>query len=320
MDAGSDRRTPRRWLLRHHLEFALLRLVEFGLRALPVESGAALMGGVWRFAGPLTRRQKRVSLNLANALPGLGEAERRRISAEQWDNLGRTFAEALMIDKLVTDPARVELSISAELEARLRQPGGQVFVSMHSGNWELAALPARRFRPVAGIYQRMSNPLSDRHIRALRERVFDGGVFPKGADTLRRVTKWVRDGNAIAMLADQRESRGIPVTLFGLPALANPFPAILARRLGAVLVAARCIRLPGSRFRVEAVEVPLADGEDAQATTQALQNQFETWIRERPGEWMWTQDRWRPEPPGRRALRMLPPRLQARDEMSKFGR
>lgn len=312
MDAASDHRTPGRVLLRHRLEFAVLRLVEFGLRALPIEAGAALTGVVWRLAGPLTRWQKRVSLNLANALPGLGEAERRRISSEQWDNLGRTVAEALMIDRLIADPGRVELAISAELEARLRESGGQVFVSLHSGNWELAALPARRFRPVAGIYQRMSNPLSDRHIRALREHVFDGGVFPKGTDTLRRVTKWVRDGNAIGMLADQRESRGIPVTLFGMPALANPFPAILARRLGVVLVAGRCIRLPGSRFRVEAVEIPLRDGDDAQATSQALQDQFEAWIRDRPGEWMWTQDRWRPEPLGRRALRTLPHELASR--------
>jgi KDO2-lipid IV(A) lauroyltransferase len=99
------------------------------------------------------------------------------------------------------------------------------------------------------------------------------------------------------MLVDHREARGVEAIMFGLPALANPFPAMVARRLGVPLVAGRAVRLPGSRFRIEATEIPVPVTNhvraDVLAATQAIQDQFEAWIRERPGEWMWIQDRWR---------------------------
>jgi KDO2-lipid IV(A) lauroyltransferase len=278
-------------------EYAALRLLALLLRALPLEAGSALMGRVWRLFGPLTARHQRALGNLALAFPDLQETERRRIAAQQWENLGRTFAESLVIDRIVADPRRVELSISEALEAKLRAEGGHVIVSMHSANWEIAAFPGRRYRSMAGLYQKLANPLSDAFVARLRAHVFDGGLFVKGRQTPARIMQWVRDGNAVAMLADHRETRGIPVTVFGQPTLANPFPAMVARRLGALLVAGRAVRLPGCRFRVEAVEVPLgATGDiqdDVKAATQAIQDRFEAWIRDRPGEWMWVQDRWR---------------------------
>ena len=67
------------------------------------------------------------------------------------------------------------------------------------------------------------------------------------------------------------------------------------------------LRLPGSRFVVEAVEVPVQVTDDpqadAEAATQAIQDHFEAWIRDRPGEWMWGQDRWRGGPSARRGIK-----------------
>lgn len=282
--------------VRDRVEYALLRLVVLLIRALPVEMGPALMGKGWRLVGPLTPRQQRVLQNLALAFPASEDAERRRIAADQWENLGRTFAESMQIDRIIADPERVEFSISPALDQRVRPPGGLVIVSMHSANWEVSAFPIRRYRSVAGLYQRLENSLSDAFVAGLRTHVFDGGLFRKGAETPARIMQWVREGNAVAMLVDHRETRGVGVTMFGQPTLANPFPAIIARRLGVPLVAGRAVRLPGTRFRMEAIEihVPVTDNSqaDVKAATQAVQDCFEAWIRERPGEWMWVQDRW----------------------------
>ena len=126
--------------------------------------------------------------------------------------------------------------------------------------------------------------------------VFDGGLFTKGLKTPGLIMQWLRAGNGIGVLVDSREARGIPVTAFGRPTLANPFPAMAARRLGIPLVAGRPVRLPGSRFRVELVEIPVPVTDDVKAdvrsATQALSDQFDAWIRDRPGEWMWVQNRW----------------------------
>jgi KDO2-lipid IV(A) lauroyltransferase len=280
-----------------HLVHAAVRAVALGLRALPVEFGAAAMGALWRVFGPLTPKHRRADENLRLAMPELDRRRRRQILREQWDNLGRTAAEALQVDRLLAEPARISLSISPALNEKLRRPGGQVHVSMHSGNWEICAFPVRRYRSCAGLYQRLTNRLVDRFIAGQRSHIFPGGLYPKGPGTARRIMEWVRGGEAIGLLVDHREARGVEITMFGLPALANPFPAMVARRLGVPLVAGRAVRLPGSRFRIDAAEIPVPVTNDVRAdilaATQAIQDQFETWIRERPGEWMWIQDRWR---------------------------
>jgi KDO2-lipid IV(A) lauroyltransferase len=290
-------RRPGQVLLRDRIEYVLLRAFALLMRALPVEAVSALTGAGWRLFGPLTARHRRALRNLALAFPELDAMARAKIAADQWENLGRTFAESFMIDRILAEPERIALAISLELDRRLRIPGGQVMVSMHSANWEVAALPIRRYRTVAGLYQQITNPLVDAYVLKLRGQVFDGGLLPKGAVTVGRIMKWVRSGNAVAMLADNREARGIRVTMFGAATKANPFPAMVARRLGVPLIAGRVIRLPGCRFRVEAVEVPVAVTRDPQADVaaaiQAVQDVFEGWIRERPGEWMWVQERWR---------------------------
>ena len=115
--------------------------------------------------------------------------------------------------------------------------------------------------------------------------------------------KTVRSGGSIGMLADQREKKGVEVEFFGQNTRANPFPAMIARRLNVPLIVGRTIRLSGARFRVEAEEITVPRSEDVSAdvqiVTQAIQDRFEAWIREYPGQWMWVHDRWRPGRPRR---------------------
>jgi Kdo2-lipid IVA lauroyltransferase/acyltransferase len=292
--------------VRDRLEYAGLRVFVFVLRALPLAAAASLMGWLWAHFGRFSIRHRRALANLRIAFPEMDEAARRRIARQQWDNLGRTFAEGVQLDRIIDDPSRIELALGPALDKRMREPGGKVLASLHSANWEVAALPIRGYLRVAGLYQRITNPLVNAHVVALRAGVYGGGLLSKSPDTARRIIDWVRAGNAMAMLADHREARGIEVTSFARATLANPFPALVARRLGVPLVAARAVRLPGSRFRVEAVEIPITvtgdPRSDVHRATQAMQDQFDAWIRDRPGEWMWVQDRWgaKRRPRGRR--------------------
>ncbi|WP_143061977.1 lysophospholipid acyltransferase family protein [Faunimonas pinastri] len=282
----------------HRVEYLGLRMAAFLLRCLPLGWASGLMGKIWRVAAPLTYRHERVMRNLEIGFPGLTKAARRKIAAEQWENLGRTFGESFLIDRLIADDSRFDNNIPDEIGNRFRGGGtGAVITGMHSANWEVAGRPISEFFPVIGLYQRLSNPLSDTYVVGLRTQVFGGGMLSKSRETPKRIMEWVRDGNAVAMLADLREARGVAVQFFGQETTANPFPAMVARRLGVPLIVGRAIRLPGVRFRIEAVEIPVPQTEDAaidvQVATQAIQKQFERWIRERPGEWMWVNDRWR---------------------------
>lgn len=287
--------------LRHRLEYWGLRLLAAALRRLRVEQASALGGALWRCFAPFTARHERVLRNLKIALPQLDSRTHRAIALAQWDNLGRTFAESFHTDRMAGQTQRFEDAVPAELKERLRHSGGgAVIVGMHAGNWEVAGLGVREFYSTLGLYQRLANPLADRFVTAQRRHVFDGGMLSKGHATPRRVMEWVRAGNAVVMLADHREARGVPVRFFGRETTANPFPAMVARRLDVPLIAGRAVRLPGSRFRIEAIEIPVPRSDDVEAdvraASQAVQDQFEAWIRQEPGQWMWVHDRWRTPP------------------------
>jgi KDO2-lipid IV(A) lauroyltransferase len=72
---------------------------------------------------------------------------------------------------------------------------------------------------------------------------------------------------------------------------------MLARHYDCDVYPARCVRLPGNRFRLEVedrLELPRdASGSvDVKATVQLLADIVERWVREDPGQWMWFHKRW----------------------------
>ncbi|MHB2166294.1 lysophospholipid acyltransferase family protein [Alsobacter sp. R-9] len=295
-DGGSRVARPPGPPLLTRLEDVGFRIVAAVFRSLPLDASSALSGAIWRVVAPWLRRHRRADRNLAASIPELGPDERARILAGMWTVLGRTFAEAFQLDVLAADPDRIDLRIDPALLGRMRA-GSMVLASMHSGNWEVAALAARKAGiPIAGVYQSLKNPLVDATVTGMRAPFYPLGLFTKGHETVFRLMRILRGGGTLAVLADLREHKGIAVPFFGRPAPTNPFPALIARSQGVPLVAVRVIRLDGARFAVEAEEVPVrqtADrSADVEATTAALHAVFERWIRERPEQWMWGHRRW----------------------------
>ena len=292
---------PIRWS--HRLEAFGLRLATALLRLMPLDTASAFMGAAWRRIAPLTHRHKRVIAHLARAFPEKSEAERAAIAHAQWDNLGRVFAEALMLDRIAADPARIALpdeATRAWLHERAAE--GLVLVSLHAGNWELATLAAIRLGlGPAGIYRPLSNPLSEQVLKAARAPFYPAGLYSRreGATLARRIVSLVRGGGQVAIVADLREGNGLTVRFFGRPASATPFPAMVARMADVPIVAGRVMRTEGAHFRVEIAEVPMprtADrNADIQAGTQAIHDQFEAWIRETPEQWFWPHPKWLPD-------------------------
>src|SRR5215831_18271589 len=103
---------------------------------MPVEAASAAMGWSWRLVAPHLERHPRALSHLALAFPSLPEAERERIALAMWGDLGRVFAESFLIDRIL-DQDRID-DRTDHLLTEARQAGrGIVFVSLHTGNWEL---------------------------------------------------------------------------------------------------------------------------------------------------------------------------------------
>ena len=84
---------------------------------------------------------------------------------------------------------------------------------------------------------------------------------------------------------------------FGKEARTQAIGAMIARRVGARIWMARCLRIgTQSRFKIEIKElrVPRTANQsaDVQWIMTAMQAQFEAWVREAPEQWMWSNRRW----------------------------
>ena len=277
------------------VEYAAYRAVVALIRALPLETASDLMAAIWRAVAPRLKRHRRALAHLALAFPEKTPQERERIAREMWGHLGRTFAETFHLDALAAQD-RVVMESAEQLRV-VREGGPYVMCQMHMGNWELtAALSTRLARPIAGVYQPLSNPLVDAHLLALRAPGYPLGLYPRSAGTLRRLMKIAQGGGSLGFMADLREGAGVAVPFFGRPADTNLAPALIARQFGLKLYAVRVRRKPGVRFevRAEPVAVPVTDDRDADvlAATAAVQAQFEAFVRETPEQWMWAHRRW----------------------------
>ncbi|MBD8890856.1 lysophospholipid acyltransferase family protein [Roseibium litorale] len=289
--------TKRLVKLRYHIEALGLRGAVWLFQLIPVDAASAVMGFLWRKLAPLNPRHKRALRHLELALPETTPEERERILSGMWDNLGRVAAETFHIPELLKQDERFEL-VADELTRKViagEQP--IVFVSMHSGNWELCVQPPTRAGvALAGVYQALKNPYADELLRDMRKDLYKAGLYSKGHQTARKLVSIVRGGGTVAIMSDLREVRGIRVPFFGREAYATPVPASLARSCGVPIVAGRVIRKDGVRFLIEGrgITVPQTDDRkaDIQAATEEIHRVFEGWIREYPEQWMWIHRKW----------------------------
>lgn len=293
--------------LRHRLEYAALRLLVGIVRVMPIDTAARVSGAVWGALCPHLRRHKRALENLAIAYPEKSPAERDAIARAMWANLGRVMAETMQIDRIIKQPERIEYANYKVFQRYKDKLGPVIGASLHMGNWELAIWPlvVAGANPAA-VYRTVKNPYVDRYLRHQRRDLYPGGLLGKGKvdgsreegqQTARQIMDYVRNGGRLGVVCDLYDKSGLAVPFFGTPAKSVTIPAMLARRVGARIWLARCMRVgTASRFRIEIKELKVPRsanaGDDVKWITAAMQREFEAWIREAPEQWMWSNRRW----------------------------
>jgi KDO2-lipid IV(A) lauroyltransferase len=291
------------------LEYYALRAVVGLSRALPLEWATAASAWTWRRLAPVInpKRHARALANLEIAFPQSSLEERQRIAAAHWENLGRVMVETMRLDELLHDIGRIEMK-DPQVFMRYRDKLGPIVgVSLHTGNWELAVWPLMiAGANPAAVYRSVNNPYVDRYLRNQRRELYPGGLFGRGGvegehgesqKTARVIMDYVRRGGRLGMVCDLYDRTGIPVPFFGKDAMTQAIGAMIARRVGARVWLARCVRKgTSSRFYIEMKELRIprtADqGADIRAAMAEMQQVFEAWVSEFPEQWMWSNRRW----------------------------
>jgi len=273
------------------------------LRKLPPDKAIDFAATMGRTVGPRFGRHRTALDNLRQAYPEKTADEIEAIALRMWDNMARLAAEYIFLDQLFDfDPAnrasgRVEI-VGEELFVRLAgENKPHILFTAHLGNFELLPIAAAvHGLKVTALFRPPNNPYIADYILSTRRSTM-GGLMETRAGAALALGGILEQGGNVGALVDQKFIGGLETTFFGRTCETNPIVPMLARRFGCAVHPARCVRMPGNRYRLEireAIElVRDADGDiDIAASTQRLNDVVEAWVREDPGQWMWFHKRW----------------------------
>ena len=290
-----------------HFQQWLVAQVMFGflnfLKLFPADGAIRFADRMMRRIGPLTRRHRLMLTNLRNAFPDKSEAEIEAIALGSWGNMGRLAAEYVFLDQLFdydpekSEPGRVEVSgIPIFLDLR-DNPRPFIVFTGHTANFELLPVAGAAFGlTVTVLFRPPNNPY-------IAKKVFDfrsarmGKLVPSHAGSSFALARQLEAGQGVGVLVDQKFRKGLKGTFFGRDVKTNPLLPKLVRQFNCEVYPARCIRLPGNRYRLE-IEPRLDMPRDAKgnldlpAAAQLLNDKVESWVREYPEQWLWYHDRW----------------------------
>ncbi|MDP9005263.1 MAG: lipopolysaccharide heptosyltransferase II [Verrucomicrobiota bacterium] len=170
-----------------------------------------------------------------------------------------------------------------------------VLILSHIGSWELAAQLVPLYLPYARIgspYQSLRNRYIDRDIGLRRART--GSELFDRSEGFHKPIELLRSGGLLGIFADQHAGdHGLWTPFFGRLASTSALPGLLAKRTGAVVMAAAVHTLGPARWRM--IFTPRLDtkGDSVNAITFKQNLALEQQVRRAPEDWLWVHNRWK---------------------------
>jgi len=296
---------------RSQSEYALFRLVHFGLRPFPLSWNTAILRLAARMAGGvLGVRRKVVDTQLRNVFPAATAKDLAGMAAKVYDQLGVTVAEVLF-----ADPAALARTVTVDpgwdaLEQALADGRGAIAVTGHIGNFELGGrVLAGRF-PVLDVVKTQRNAPFDRFLQQQRLR-FGIRTVPV-EHSGRAVLAHLRAGGLVTLFMDQDAGKtGFLTDFLGHPASTWPGAAKISIRTGCPVVPIAILRNLDRTHTLHVGNILSPRGmtdteEDIKIFTGLISAAVESFIWERPEQWFWVHRRWKGAAEARGADESIP--------------
>lgn len=247
-----------------------------------------------RIVGPLIGYPGRVRDNLSLVFPQMPQAEKDALARAVPDQIGRTLAELFSPKDLVKTAAQTPVTgdgIAAVEEAR-KAGRPIIIVSGHFGNYDVArSILIQRGHKVGGLYRSMNyRGFNDFYVSRISQ--VGTPLFLRGRRGMGEMLKFLKAGNAIALLIDQHMSAGAPLKFFGHTAYTALSAAELALRYDALLVPCYGVRQPDGMSFEMVLEAPIPHT-TPEEMTQALNDSLEAQVRANMAQWLWVHRRWK---------------------------
>lgn len=280
------------------LEALVVRALAGLLRLMSPERAARFAYSVFGKLKSVLPFTAKIRRNLALAFPEKDEREIERLTGITCSNLGCVAAELVLADRIWAErDKRIEFVMEDGIDFADYRNRPAVLVTGHIGAWQISTFVAAQYNlRVTSIYAPEKNPYLQNVFLKLRSNLPCNWLSRDGC--MRGLTKELRLGHIVGLVSDTRLDSGDPLSFFGIPTPTNTTAARLALRNNCDLLPVRAERLPGMKFRItlcrpiRPVDPDAPVAEQARQMTQSLLEQFESWIRESPDQWMCFGRRW----------------------------
>lgn len=248
----------------------------------------------------LVRSRRNLTLtNLRRAFPTVSATERKRLARATYANLVIVFEEILATPYLTHSELRASFQFNNPdvLRNALNHGNGAILWSAHLANWEWSALVAAlEFgQPLLVVVKEQRNRTVNRWLEQVRRST--GNVLVPMFNSARPMLEHLQNGGIVALLGDQAaDPRSDPfVPLFGIPAATHKAPVVLARRCGAALLFAYCLRRHDGRYEV--FFEPLPEVHDHSLSVDQVVARYNDLLQRAilraPEQWVWQHNRWK---------------------------
>ncbi|MBJ6801694.1 lysophospholipid acyltransferase family protein [Geomonas propionica] len=297
--------------LRWHLETAFFLVISSTVALLPDAVALSVGRGVGRAAFALLGKRRKIaianfqaSLPFLERQPGWQGGTAKELARGVFENLGCGMVEVCKIyggrgQQLID---AVEIRGMEHFEAAFAKGKGLIFITAHSGNWELLALAfGVRKHELSVVARRQDNPYLNRMVERIRKSYGNGLIYKEGA--LRAMFSALKKREVVGLLIDQavQSDWGILADFLGRPAWTMRMPSLIARKSGAPLLPAfmhregnKSVITIHPEYRLsEAADPEVAAAEDA----NGLNRYIEDYVVRHPEQWYWVHKRWKNAPP-----------------------
>ena len=299
MSKASSRIKTLRLGIVYRIEYLGLLILYFFFKAVSLERASRIGKTMAQWIGPIFLKFKKHDRYFYNdvraVFPGISDQEIARLSADMWENLGRTLAEMFFWERIWGEKRITVVNDHIFKDAKSR---GCIFISGHFANWEIL-IGVGEFYELSPIwlYQKLRNPYAEKFLKKMRRKMTQN-LFMRGEHSLLEILSALRKNQSIGLLIDQRMKTGRAVDFCGRKALTHTLPAYIHLQSGYPIIPVMVERVEEVGFRVTACP-PIERGdlvcsdENIEKVTLHLNTILESWIRKNPAQWLWLNDRWR---------------------------
>jgi len=283
--------------IKYFLQFLLIIPLFLFFKLIGLKIASFLGGKLFEVIGPLFRSKKVIYSNIKKAFPKINSSNTEKITKEMWNNYGRVFAEYMFIKNYRNNLFNSHINIKGEEILREIKENKKpvIFISGHLSNFELMAMTIEKLGiKLAAIYRPLNNQFLNILMERIRKKYICKYQIKKGISGLREIIKLNKSGFSTALMVDQRVSQGIKSNFFNQEAFTTTIPAQLAKKYDYPIVPLFIERIEGIKFRIT-IHKPIyfSKNNSEKEITEKLNNILEKMILIKPGQWIWSHNRWK---------------------------